>query len=85
MADGDEGMVENLLATARPWGFAPAGITVPVLVLHGERDRMVPAAHGQWLAACCPGAELRIAPGAGHITVLDAGPAALDWLAGQVT
>ncbi len=85
MAEGDEGMVEDLLASAWPWGFAPAGVTIPVLVLHGERDQMVPAAHGQWLAAHCPGAELRIAPDAGHITVLDEAPAALHWLGGHVT
>jgi pimeloyl-ACP methyl ester carboxylesterase len=43
---GNEGMIEDLLAAVRPWGFAPAGITVPVLVLHGAADRMVPSAHG---------------------------------------
>jgi pimeloyl-ACP methyl ester carboxylesterase len=77
---GNEGMVEDLLAGAQGWGFALADITAPVLLLHGEADRMVPAAHGQWLAAHCPGAELRLIAGAGHITVLDSAPAALDWV-----
>ncbi|HEX3715421.1 MAG TPA: alpha/beta fold hydrolase [Trebonia sp.] len=77
---GREGMVEDLLASARDWGFALAEITVPVLVAHGAADRMVPAAHGQWLAAHCPRAELRLIADAGHITVLDAAPAALDWV-----
>jgi pimeloyl-ACP methyl ester carboxylesterase len=84
MEQGEEGMVEDLLAGVRPWGFAPSGIAVPVLVLHGEADRMVPSAHGAWLAAQCPTAELRLAPEAGHITVLDSAPAALDWLRDQV-
>jgi pimeloyl-ACP methyl ester carboxylesterase len=83
MVAGDEGMVEDLLAGARPWGFAPADITVPVLILHGDKDRMVPSAHGEWLAAHCPTAELRLAPDAGHITVLDSAPAALEWVRDQ--
>jgi pimeloyl-ACP methyl ester carboxylesterase len=78
---GDAGMVADLLAGAAAWGFDPAGITVPVLIVHGAADRMVPSAHGEWLAAQCPAAELRIVPDAGHITVLDSAPAALAWLA----
>jgi pimeloyl-ACP methyl ester carboxylesterase len=84
MEKGDEGMVEDLLAGAQAWGFTPADITVPVLILHGDEDRMVPSAHGEWLAAHCPAAELRLAPGAGHITVLDSAPAALEWLRDRV-
>jgi pimeloyl-ACP methyl ester carboxylesterase len=83
MQAGDEGMIEDLLAGAQAWGFAPPQVSVPVLILHGEKDRMVPAAHGEWLAAHCPTAELRIAPGAGHITVLNSAPAALEWLRDQ--
>jgi pimeloyl-ACP methyl ester carboxylesterase len=79
-AEGPAGMVDDLLAAARDWGFAPADVTVPVLVLHGGADRMVPCGHGQWLAAHCPAAEFRLAPDAGHITVLDSAPAALEWL-----
>jgi pimeloyl-ACP methyl ester carboxylesterase len=81
---GDEGMVEDLLAGAQPWGFSLADITVPVLIVHGDQDRMVPSAHGVWLAAHCQTAELRLVPGAGHITVLDSAPAALAWLRDQV-
>jgi pimeloyl-ACP methyl ester carboxylesterase len=80
---GNEGMVEDLLAGAGDWGFPLADITVPVLILHGAADRMVPAGHGAWLAAHCPEAELRLIPDAGHITVLDSAPAALDWVRAQ--
>lgn len=82
---GDEGMVDDSLAGARAWGFALADVTVPVLILHGAKDRMVPSAHGEWLAAHCPAAELRLAPDAGHITVLDSAPTALAWLRDRVT
>jgi len=84
MEKGNEGMVDDLLPGARAWGFAPADITVPVLILHGALDRMVPCAHGEWLAAHCPTAEFRLASGAGHITVLDSAPAALQWLRDRV-
>jgi pimeloyl-ACP methyl ester carboxylesterase len=84
LAHGPEGMVQDLLAGARDWGFALADITVPTLIMHGAADRMVPAAHGGWLAAHCPGAELRLIAGAGHITVLDSAPAALEWVQSRV-
>jgi pimeloyl-ACP methyl ester carboxylesterase len=83
MEQGNEGYFEDTLAAVRPWGFAPAAITVPVLVMHGADDKMVPRAHAEWLASHCPGAQLRVIPAAGHITVLDSAPAALAWLAGR--
>ncbi len=80
MEQGGDGYLEDTLAGVRPWGFAPADIRVPVLQLHGEADQMVPPAHGKWLAAHCHGAQLRLIAGAGHITVLDNAPGALEWL-----
>lgn len=80
MAQGDAGMIDDLLAGARPWGFAVADLSVPVLVMHGEADQMVPCSHGEWLAAHCAGAEFLPVAGAGHITVLDQAPVALGWL-----
>ena len=41
-------------------------IHAPTLVLHGERDVLVPAANAELLARCIPDAELRILPDAGH-------------------
>jgi pimeloyl-ACP methyl ester carboxylesterase len=80
---GMEGYLEDILAGVRPWGFRPDDITVPVLIMHGAKDKMVPSAHGQWLADRCPGAEWRVVPDAGHITVLDSAPEALTWLAAR--
>jgi pimeloyl-ACP methyl ester carboxylesterase len=84
MEQGNEGYLEDTLAAVRPWGFGPNAIGIPVLVVHGAKDKMVPPAHGEWLAARCPAAELRIVPDAGHITVLDSAPDALAWLAARV-
>ncbi|MCP2308801.1 alpha/beta fold hydrolase [Kitasatospora paracochleata] len=69
-AAGPAALIDDDLAYVHPWGFDPARITAPLLLLHGERDRVVPAAHGAWLARHCPGAELRLTPEDGHVSVL---------------
>lgn len=79
---GIGGMVDDDLAYVAPWGFAPARIASPVLLLHGLDDRVVPASHSEWLARHLPAAELWLRPGDGHVSVLTAAEAALDWLLG---
>jgi len=81
---GNEGYLEDTLASVRPWGFRLDAIRVPVFIMHGAEDKMVPPAHGEWLAARTPGAESRVVPDAGHITVLDSAPDMLTWLATRV-
>ncbi|WP_127129374.1 alpha/beta fold hydrolase [Georgenia sp. SYP-B2076] len=77
---GPDGLIDDDVAAVTPWGFDPAEVTAPVLLLHGGRDRVVPAAHSEWLAGRCPRAELRLSPDDGHISVLRSAPAALEWL-----
>ena len=81
VAAGPGGLIDDDLSYVVPWGFDPARVTAPVLLLHGGRDRVVPSSHSEWLARRCPSAELRLSPDDGHISVLDSAPAALDWLA----
>ena len=83
MEQGNEGYLEDTLAAVRPWGFRPDAIEVPVLIVHGAKDKMVPSAHGAWLASHCRPAESRVVPDAGHVTVLDSAPEALAWLAAR--
>jgi pimeloyl-ACP methyl ester carboxylesterase len=45
---------------------------VPVAIWHGGEDRLVPFAHGEWLAANVPGASPRLEPGEGHISIMEA-------------
>jgi pimeloyl-ACP methyl ester carboxylesterase len=78
--DGPDGLIDDDCAFVRPWGFDLAAIRTPVLVLQGGRDRVVPPAHGEYLARLLPTAELELRPGDGHISVLEAVPAALDRL-----
>lgn len=42
------------------------GLTMPALVFHGERDRVIVASGGRATAAAIPGAELVTVPGMGH-------------------
>jgi len=43
-------------------------ITVPTLVIWGDRDRFFPAEHGRRTAAAIPAAEFLLLEGCGHIT-----------------
>jgi pimeloyl-ACP methyl ester carboxylesterase len=80
LANGPGPLIDDDLAYVRPWGFDPASIAAPTLLLHGERDGINPPSHSRWLASRIPGAELRLTPGDGHISVLGHAGSALDWL-----
>ena len=43
-----------------------ASITAPTLIVHGDRDVLIPVANAHVLAKRIPGAKLHIVPGAGH-------------------
>jgi pimeloyl-ACP methyl ester carboxylesterase len=80
LAGGPGGMIDDDLAAVAPWGFDPAAIAAPVLLVHGDADRMVPATHAAWLAGRIDGADLWLRPDAGHISALEAGEDMLAWL-----
>jgi pimeloyl-ACP methyl ester carboxylesterase len=71
LAASVDGWVDDDLAFVAPWGFDPATIVRPVLIVHGGDDRFVPRAHGDWLAARIPGAEAWIDDENGHLTLLE--------------
>ena len=77
---GPAAAIDDDLSYVAPWGFDPAVVTAPVLVVHGDEDRMVPSSHGRWLVDHCPAAELRLYPRDGHVSVLKAMESALEWL-----
>lgn len=84
MAAGPAPLIDDDLAYVAPWGFDPAEVRAPTLLLHGGADRVVPSAHGTWLARHIPDAELWLKPDDGHISILRSAPAALEWLATRV-
>jgi pimeloyl-ACP methyl ester carboxylesterase len=80
MAAGIGGLVDDDLAYVARWGFDVAKVTAPTLLIHGERDRLVPSSHARWLASRIPDAQLQLSPHDGHISVLRVAPDALEWL-----
>lgn len=62
-----------------------AAIAVPLLVIGGAQDAVIPAARSAEIAAIVPGAALVILPDAGHVSPLEApvpvADALCDWLA----
>lgn len=69
-AERIEGFRDDNLAIFKPWGFDVADIRVPVLLLQGAHDLMVPPQHGRWLAGHIPGVEAEISETEGHLTLL---------------
>jgi pimeloyl-ACP methyl ester carboxylesterase len=82
-AAGPEGLIDDDLAFVAPWGFDVAQIEVPVLLVQGGQDRVVPPSHADWLMRTCPTSELWLRPRDGHVSVLNASPVAMDWLRAQ--
>lgn len=84
MAGGPAPLIDDDLAYVHPWGFDPASVTAPTLLVHGGGDLVVPAAHSAWLAGQIADAAWREVPGEGHISVLPAAAVdALEWLSGR--
>lgn len=66
-----DGWVDDDLAFVEPWGFELSEIKVPVMVWQGDEDKMVPFAHGKWLAAHLPQDQLKehLVQGEGHVSI----------------
>jgi pimeloyl-ACP methyl ester carboxylesterase len=59
---------------ARPGRYRAmmAGLPMPVLLIHGEQDRLVPVAAARDAAAAFPGWDVTLLPGVGHTPQLEA-------------
>jgi pimeloyl-ACP methyl ester carboxylesterase len=61
------------------------GLGTPTLVIHGDRDRLIPVSNGRLIAALVPGARLSIIKGAGHVYGTDAPEEHLELLLGWLS
>jgi pimeloyl-ACP methyl ester carboxylesterase len=79
-AAGSDGQIDDDVAFASPWGFDVAEISVPVLLVQGGQDRVVPPTHADALTRAVATSELWLRPRDGHVSILEACPVAMDWL-----
>ncbi|MBI3216881.1 MAG: alpha/beta hydrolase [Mycobacterium sp.] len=60
----------DIVAFARPWGFRLDEVKVPVHWWHGDKDHIVPFAHGEHVVSLLPDARLYSIPGESHLAGL---------------
>ncbi len=72
------------VATGQAYRRGIRSLTCPVLLLHGERDRLVPASAARAAARANPSWSLVVLPGVGHVPQLEApqecAAAITEWL-----
>ena len=84
LADGVDGWVDDGIAFTRPWGFELSAIRAPIFLTYGRQDNLVPAAHGDWLAAHLNVTRLVVNDDAGHMGDDAQIEDHYAWLAGEV-
>lgn len=64
------GYAQDCYVQGRAWPFDPGRIAVPVVVVHGELDTLVPMTHSRHTADLIASSTFRTLPGHGHLTIV---------------
>ena len=67
---GVGGLAADLTIQGRPWPFDPSTVRAPTMVVHGEDDPYLPAAHGRHTADVIPNARFVLLRGQGHVSLI---------------
>jgi len=70
----------DVVVFAKDWGFRLDEVKVPVRWWHGDKDHIIPFAHGEHVVALLPDAELYTLPGESHLAGLGYAQEILDRL-----
>lgn len=70
LSNSMDGWFDDDLAFVAPWGFDLTEIGVPVLLVHGSDDRMVPVSHFHYLRSTLTSARTLLMEGEGHLSVV---------------
>lgn len=60
----------DVVVFAKDWGFRLDAVKVPVRWWHGDKDHIIPFAHGEHVVALLPDAQLYTLPGESHLAGL---------------
>lgn len=71
---GIDGYAQDIFVQGQPWPFELSQIDVPVHVVHGEEDRIVPLDHSRQIAEEIQGATLEVVPKHGHASIIEEFP-----------
>jgi pimeloyl-ACP methyl ester carboxylesterase len=84
MRQGTAAFAQDILIENRPWSFDPGTIEVPVRVVHGAGDTLLPVGHSRHTAEVIPISSFEIMPEHGHISIFGEFPAFTSHLASHV-